>query len=128
MRAFAFGAVIIACFASPVVHAAGFRFIDIPADASGPALTGAVWSPCAAPTREIKLRFVTFPAVQDCPIVGDRLPLIVLSHGSGGWFGAHRDTAAAAKILDGLLELGPGCLQVGRHAVELLGKLADFIV
>ena len=84
MRAFALGAFIIACFASPLVHAAGFMFIDIPADASGPALTGAVWSPCAAPPREIKLRYVTFPAVQDCPIVGDALPLIVLSHGSGG--------------------------------------------
>ncbi|HMK02376.1 MAG TPA: hypothetical protein VK552_23895 [Reyranella sp.] len=77
-----------------MAEAAGFRFIDIPADGSGPALTGAVWSPCAAPPQEIKFRFATIPAVQNCPVVGDRLPLIVLSYGSGGWFGAHRDTAA----------------------------------
>lgn len=94
MRPFVFLAFCVACLASSMVHAAGFRFIDIPADASGPALTGAVWSPCAAPPQEIKLRFVTIPAVQNCPVVGDRLPLVVLSHGSGGWFGAHRDTAA----------------------------------
>ena len=81
-------------FPAPMVQAAGFRFIDFPADASGPALTSAVWSPCAAPPQEIKFRFATIPAVQNCPVVGDRLPLIVLSHGSGGWFGAHRDTAA----------------------------------
>ena len=77
-----------------MAEAAGFRFIDIPADASGPALTGAVWSPCAAPPQEIKFRFATIPAAQNCPVAGERLPLIVLSHGSGGWFGAHRDTAA----------------------------------
>lgn len=94
MRPFTFLAVILACLASFELHAAGFRFIDIPADAAGPALTGGVWSPCAAPPQEIRLRFVTIPAVQNCPIVGDGLPLIVVSHGSGGWFGAHRDTAA----------------------------------
>jgi len=77
-----------------MAQAAGFRFIDIPADASGPALTGAVWSPCSAPPQEIKVRFVTIAAVRNCPVGGDRLPLIVISQGSGGWFGAHRDTAA----------------------------------
>src|SRR5713226_4878455 len=86
MRSIAFLAVLIACFAAPMAEAA--------ADASGPALTGAVWSPCAAPPQEIKFRFVTIAAVRNCPIAGDRLPLIVVSYGSGGWFGAHRDTAA----------------------------------
>ncbi len=99
MRPFAFVAVIIACLAAPMAEAAGFRSIDIPADASGPALTGAVWSPCAAPPQEIKLRFVTIPAAQNCPVVGDRLPPVVFSHGSGGWFGAHRDTAADAGFV-----------------------------
>jgi len=94
MRPLAFLAVIIACFAAPMADAAGFRFIDIPADASGPALTGAVWSPCAAPPQEIKFRFVTIAAVRNCPVAGEGLPLIVVSHGSGGWFGAYRDTAA----------------------------------
>ena len=94
MRPLAFLAVLIACFGPPMAEAAGFRFIDIPVDASGPALTGAVWSPCAAPPQKLKFRFATIPAVQNCPVVGDRLPHIVLSHGSGSWFGAHRDTAA----------------------------------
>jgi predicted dienelactone hydrolase len=94
MRPPAFLAVLIACFAAPMAQAAGLRFIDIPADAGGPALSGAVWSPCAAPLQEIKFRFVTIAAVRNCPVAGEGLPLIVVSHGSGGWFGAHRDTAA----------------------------------
>jgi predicted dienelactone hydrolase len=28
-----------------------------------------------------------------CPIAGDGLPLVVISHGKAGWFGAYHDTA-----------------------------------
>ena len=95
MRLFAMLVVVVAWLASPKVEAAGFRFIDIPADESGPALTGGVWSPCGEPAREIRLHLATVVAAKNCPVAGERLPLIVMSHGSGGWFGAHRDTAAA---------------------------------
>jgi predicted dienelactone hydrolase len=40
-------------------------------------------------------RGATFFAVPECPITGERLPLIVMSHGRRGWFGGHHDTAAA---------------------------------
>jgi predicted dienelactone hydrolase len=33
--------------------------------------------------------------VKDCPITGAKLPLVVSSHGTAGWFGGHHDTAAA---------------------------------
>jgi predicted dienelactone hydrolase len=95
MRLFAMLIVVVAWLASPKVEAAGFKFIDIPADANGPALTGAVWSPCTEPPQEIRLRLAVIVATRNCPVAGDSLPLIVMSHGSGGWFGAHRDTAAA---------------------------------
>src|SRR5207253_4023973 len=81
------------CFAATLAQAAGFRFIDVPADAERPALTGAVWSPCAAPAQEVMLRGVTVPGVKDCPIIGEKLPLVVISHGRRGWFGGHHDTA-----------------------------------
>jgi len=42
----------------------------------------------------VHFRYVTIPASRNCPIAGDKLPLIVISHGSGAWFGAHHDTAA----------------------------------
>jgi predicted dienelactone hydrolase len=74
-------------------EAAGFRFIDIPADTEGPEIKGAVWSPCAEPPGELSLGPVSIPAVKNCPIVGDKLPLIIISHGRRGWFGGHHDTA-----------------------------------
>jgi predicted dienelactone hydrolase len=33
--------------------------------------------------------------VKDCPITGAKLPLVIFSHGRGGWFGGHNDTAEA---------------------------------
>jgi predicted dienelactone hydrolase len=81
------------CVAASMAQAAGFRFIDVPADGDGPALTGAVWSPCASPAQDIQLRRLTTPGLLDCPIAGERLPLVVVSHGRRGWFGGHHDTA-----------------------------------
>lgn len=80
---------------SPVAHAAGFQFIEVPADNQGPALKGAVWSPCSAPAGEIRLGQMVLPGVQNCPASGTNLPLIVISHGSGGSFLGHHDTAEA---------------------------------
>jgi predicted dienelactone hydrolase len=92
------------CFAVTLAQAAGVRFFDVPADTAGPTLTGAVWYPCAAPQPETKidggvigfgesdLGFVV--GAKDCPIVRDKLPLIVISHGRAGWFGANKHTAA----------------------------------
>jgi predicted dienelactone hydrolase len=79
--------------AATLARAAGFRFIEVPADADGPSLTGAMWYPCADPPGEIHLGPLTLPGVRDCPISGDKLPLVVVSHGDGGqWWGQH-DTA-----------------------------------
>jgi predicted dienelactone hydrolase len=127
MRSIAFLAVIIACFAAPMAEAAGFRFIDIPADASGPALTGAVWSPCAAPPQEIRVRFVTFPGVRNCPAAGDKLPLIVISHGSGGWFGAHHDTATTLADAGFVVAAvnHPGDNATDRSRIDTLSILLD---
>lgn len=76
-------------------EAAGFSFIDVPADGDKPAITGAMWYPCAAPPGEIALRALTLPGVKDCPVTGDQLPLVVISHGRGGDFVGHHDTAEA---------------------------------
>ena len=67
--------------------AAGIQMIDLPADMSGPALHGAIWSPCAKPQGEFAR------AVKDCPVNGGKLPLVVFSHGRGGTFNGHQDTA-----------------------------------
>ena len=37
----------------------------------------------------------TLQGVKDCPVSGSRLPLVIVAHGRGGWFGGHDDTAEA---------------------------------
>jgi predicted dienelactone hydrolase len=84
---------IIFCVVATVAHAAGFRAIDISADGSNPAIKGAVWYPCSQPPGEVDLGVFTLPAVKDCPLPGERLPLIVISHGRTGSFIIHHDIA-----------------------------------
>ncbi len=81
------------CLSANLTQAAGFGYIDVPADKDGPALRGAVWTPCDAPAGEIKLGLYVVPAKLDCPIAGAQLPLVVLSHGYGGSMLGHHDTA-----------------------------------
>lgn len=85
-----------ACLCGPFAQAAGFSIIEIPADQEGPAMRGAVWTPCAKPAGEIRLDRAVVAGVRDCPIAASGpLPLIVLSHGYGGSFLGHHDTAEA---------------------------------
>jgi predicted dienelactone hydrolase len=81
------------CFIATFAQAAGFRLIEVPVDAGGPALKGAMWYPCAAPPGEIQLGPLTLPGAKDCPISGDKLRLVVISHGDGGQWWAQHDTA-----------------------------------
>ncbi len=73
--------------------AAGITFIQIPPDSQGPALKAAVWPPCSKAPRRYKLDPTHFPARRDCPIVGEKLPLVVISHGHGGEHFGHHDLA-----------------------------------
>jgi predicted dienelactone hydrolase len=84
---------VILCFTATLTHGAGLRAIDIPADADGPALTGAVWYPCSQPSGEVEIGKITLPGAKDCPLPGRKSPLIVMSHGRTGTFAGHHDTA-----------------------------------
>jgi len=88
-----FGVAIALWLAATPAQAAGFRFIEVPADADDPALKGAIWYPCSEPPGEIDLGNIAIPGALDCPISGDKLPLVVVSHGRGGNFIGHHDTA-----------------------------------
>jgi hypothetical protein len=46
---------VLLCLTATLAQAAGFRFIEVPADADGPALKGAMWYPCSEPPGEIQL-------------------------------------------------------------------------
>src|SRR5690349_11907998 len=81
------------CLTSTLAQAAGLRGIDIPADAEGPAIHGAVWYPCAQRPEELRVDPFVVPAVPGCPPSGDHLPLIAFSHGQGAFLLINHDTA-----------------------------------
>jgi predicted dienelactone hydrolase len=81
--------------ATGFAHAAGIQLIEVPAGSEGRSLSGAVWYPCSEPAQRVRLHGLSVPGVQDCAGAGDKLPLIVISHGRSGWYGGHHDTAAA---------------------------------
>ena len=88
-------AVILVCLGSSA-HAAGIQLLD-----ADPALSGAIWYPCAAEPAHVALGSLSpgadfgLKGVRDCPVTGAKLPLIAFSHGRGGFFGQHHDTAEA---------------------------------
>jgi len=53
-----------------------------------------LWTPCAAPSKDIAIEPpLVVRGVKNCPIAGQDLPLIVLSHGGGSAPIVHHDTA-----------------------------------
>ncbi|MDK4742898.1 CocE/NonD family hydrolase [Rhizobium sp. CNPSo 3464] len=81
------------CLMATFAQAAGLRFISVPVEPGLPMLQAAVWSPCAEEAGEVKFRMTTLPATENCAVSGEKLPLIVISHGYGGSFVSHHDTA-----------------------------------
>ena len=88
-------ALVLCCLVSPA-EAAGIQLID-----SGAGLAGAIWYPCVGEPKDVALGKlappvdIALPGVKNCPVVGAKLPLVIFSHGRGGWFGGHNDTAEA---------------------------------
>ena len=81
--------------ASPALAAnAGFTVIQAP-DPHGPPITVGVWYPTDAAAKPMDLGIGGQTVATGAPLVGDHLPLIVMSHGNGGFFGGHADTAQA---------------------------------
>jgi predicted dienelactone hydrolase len=74
--------------------AVGFREITVPDGADRPLRVG-LWYPTDA--RPSPQRVGTFSQVvaSGAPVAGHGLPLVVMSHGTGGWYGSHYDTALA---------------------------------
>lgn len=74
---------------------AGFMVLHEPrADGQAPVEVG-IWYPTDAKTAFMPLGSWGHTVAAGAPVVGEHLPLIVMSHGNGGFFGGHADTAQA---------------------------------
>ena len=65
MQAAKFLVMIALYLTATLAQAAGFRLIDVPVDADGPALKGAMWYPCSEPPGEIDLGNIAVPRGED---------------------------------------------------------------
>jgi predicted dienelactone hydrolase len=74
--------------------AAGFQYAGAP-DGNEPALELAIWYPSDAPTSSQPLGLFTQEVAFNGAVKGNALPLIVISHGTGGSAAGHYDTALA---------------------------------
>ncbi len=85
-----------AAAALPAFPGVGFQYLQIP-DGSGPPVEVGVWYPAAADAPLVPSRAGTYvlKLALDAPVRGEHLPLVVMSHGNGGEFSGHWDTAVA---------------------------------
>jgi predicted dienelactone hydrolase len=72
----------------------GFQRVAV-ADGAGPKIEVAVWYPSSAPASPHPLELFTQTVATDGPVAGAHLPLVVISHGNGGSYAGHYDTALA---------------------------------
>ena len=82
--------------------ASGFQFVELPAMGTAPAIEAAVWYPTDAPVPEAPNTPFGQALAHGAPVAGHDLPVVVISHGDGGWSGGHaglaRDLARAGII------------------------------
>jgi predicted dienelactone hydrolase len=78
----------------PSATAVGFQQVSIPDTADRPLVVG-IWYPSDAPARQRPLDLLSQEVALDGTVAGGRLPLIIMSHGTGESFSAHYDTAIA---------------------------------
>jgi len=72
----------------------GFQQVTIP-DPAGKPLAVGIWYPASAPVSNVPLGMFTQSVAVDGAVVGNHLPLILISHGTGGSLASHYDTALA---------------------------------
>lgn len=75
-------------------HAAGFQRGHA-ADPEGEPLEIGIWYPSPARVDTVAMGPTTMQVAVNGPVKGERLPLVIVSHGNGGYFLSHFDTAIA---------------------------------
>jgi predicted dienelactone hydrolase len=72
----------------------GFQQMTVP-DPEGKPLVVGIWYPSEGQASPQLLGMFSQTVVADAKVLGNRLPLVLISHGTGGSFTSHYDTALA---------------------------------
>lgn len=94
MRIFALLVCLTLACATPAPASVGFQVVRIP-DPAGGTIEAGIWYPAKAAPATTELGLAAQTVAAGAPLVGEHLPLVVISHGNGGFFGGHSDTAEA---------------------------------
>ena len=87
-------AMIATALAGTCVHAAGFQQ-GVAADPDGKPLVVGIWYPSQAAVKPVSLGPTTMTVAFNAPVNGKALPMVVMSHGTGGSLLGHFDTGIA---------------------------------
>jgi predicted dienelactone hydrolase len=79
---------------SPASAGVGFQHLTIEDPGKAPVEVG-IWYPTDAQPSDQRLELGLQPVAPDAPVAGEHLPLILISHGHGGSYAGHVDTAIA---------------------------------
>ena len=74
---------------------AGIAKIDVPAYGHEALLKAMVWTPCTRSSVLIPMGPFQIEGTPNCPVEGNALPLVIISHGKGTSMLSHHDTARA---------------------------------
>ena len=80
--------------AGACAHAAGFQH-GVAADPGGKPLVIGIWYPSLVVAKAVSMGPTTMSVASNAPVNGKALPMIVMSHGTGGSYLGHFDTAIA---------------------------------
>jgi predicted dienelactone hydrolase len=84
--------IVFIAFTSPA-NAIGFHYLSIPDDARRPIEIG-IWYPSKSAEAETTIGMINQSVAIDGAVDGNRLPVVIFSHGNAGWYGDRSDTTA----------------------------------
>ncbi|NIM27032.1 MAG: hypothetical protein GTO67_08825 [Gammaproteobacteria bacterium] len=109
-------------------YASGFSRVTVGDPASGGRITAGVWYPTKAREALVTEQARSFLVARDAMPAPGSYPFVLLSHGSGGWYGAHHDSAEflarRGYVVASLTHPGDNFQDLGGYlgAQQLLGR------
>lgn len=110
--------------------AVGFQSVQLPAGLGGEVIKLAIWYPGTSPTQVRDMGMFSQDVAVNGELRGASLPLVVISHGTGGYAYSHYDTALALAnagfVVAALTHPGDN-YEDRRHAAAVLERPAQVI-